>query len=98
MDLDCEVFAREKVAPMVRGLFPVIEQQAVLDMLARLLSHPKDHRGCAEREAIPEDGLAPREPVPAQLRRKTFSRRRAGRRWHERGHDLLCVDGLLSFK
>jgi hypothetical protein len=35
--LDCESFARKKVAPMVRGLFPTVEQQAVLDMLARSL-------------------------------------------------------------
>jgi hypothetical protein len=35
--LDCESFARKKVAPMVRGLFPIVEQQAVLDMLSRSL-------------------------------------------------------------
>src|SRR5215470_2628960 len=35
--LDCKAFGRKKVAPMVRGLFPIIEQQAVLDMLARSL-------------------------------------------------------------
>jgi hypothetical protein len=37
IDLDCEAFARAKVAPMVRGLFPIVEQPAVLDMLARSL-------------------------------------------------------------
>jgi hypothetical protein len=36
-DLDCEAFARQKVAPMVRDLFPTAEQQAALDMLARSL-------------------------------------------------------------
>src|ERR1700730_5536378 len=35
--LDCKAFARTKVEPMVRGLFPIVEQQAVLDMLARSL-------------------------------------------------------------
>jgi hypothetical protein len=35
--LDCEAFARKKVAPMVRGLFRATEQQAVVDMLARSL-------------------------------------------------------------
>ncbi len=33
--LDAESFAREKVAPMVRGLFPRREQAALLDILAR---------------------------------------------------------------
>jgi hypothetical protein len=37
IDLDCEAFARAKVAPMVRGLFPIVEQPVVLDMLARSL-------------------------------------------------------------
>jgi hypothetical protein len=37
IDLDCEAFGRKKVTPMVRGLFPVVEQQTVLDMLARSL-------------------------------------------------------------
>jgi hypothetical protein len=32
IDLDCEAFARAK-----RGLFPIVEQPAVLDMLARSL-------------------------------------------------------------
>jgi hypothetical protein len=36
-DLDCAAFARKKFAPMVRGLFPVAEQQVLLDMLARSL-------------------------------------------------------------
>jgi hypothetical protein len=35
--LDCESFARKKVAPMVRGLLPIVEQQSVLDILARSL-------------------------------------------------------------
>ena len=33
--LDLAAFARAKVAPMVRGLFPRGEQQTVLDVLAR---------------------------------------------------------------
>ena len=37
IDLDCEAFARAKVAPMVRGLFPIVEPPVVLDMLARSL-------------------------------------------------------------
>src|SRR5215472_4023876 len=37
IDLDCEAFARAKVTPMVRGLFPIVEQPVVLDMLARSL-------------------------------------------------------------
>jgi len=36
-ELDCEGFARKKVAPMVRGLFPIVEQQVLLDTLARSL-------------------------------------------------------------
>jgi hypothetical protein len=35
--LDCKSFARKKVAPMVRGLLPIVEQQSVLDILARSL-------------------------------------------------------------
>ena len=34
-DLDIVAFTRGKVEPMVRGLFPLTERQAVLDMLAR---------------------------------------------------------------
>jgi hypothetical protein len=37
VELDCEGFARKKVAPMVRGLFPIVEQQVLLDTLARSL-------------------------------------------------------------
>lgn len=33
--LDVEAFARAKLAPMVRGLFPRSEQESVLDVLAR---------------------------------------------------------------
>jgi len=35
VDLDVSVFARNKVEPMVRGLFPTSQQQTVLDMLGR---------------------------------------------------------------
>src|SRR5262245_60288776 len=33
--LDVAAFARAKLAPMVRGLFPLFEQQIVLELLAR---------------------------------------------------------------
>ena len=34
-NLDVVTFTRDKVAPMVRGLFPTKEQEIVLDLLAR---------------------------------------------------------------
>jgi hypothetical protein len=41
-DLDCEAFARRKIAPMLRGLFPAAEQRAVLDIPRRAGHHPPE--------------------------------------------------------
>ena len=61
---------------LVRGLFPVAEQQVLLDMLARSLVFPSPNTiETVQNKGGSSDGLGSGEHVPAQRWRKTFSGR-----------------------
>jgi hypothetical protein len=97
--LDCEAFARKKVAPMVCDLFPVAERQTILDVLDRSLvfltpdtieavlnkSHFFRRLGALQTSTCTVAGQSP------------WPMMRPGG-GQECGDDLLLVDGLLSPK